>query len=289
MAGVWVGDNQEEFRRTIFYSVDENYIPTLGMELIAGNNFTENIESENDKAIVNEAFVKIFGLAGNPVGQTINQSTNNEGGRRSLTIIGVIKDFHFRSLHEAIAPLVMLNNPTSGLILKTKTTEMADLIASINEKWQAFQVEEPFTYALLDELYNETYLAEQKMGNVLQIFGFITIFVACLGLFGLVTFTTEQRVKEIGIRKVLGADVFQIVSILSKDLLLLVAISFVIAIPLGIYLMEKWLQGFEYRIDVHVWVFILAGISTLLIALFTMSFKTIKASLSNPVDSLRSE
>jgi putative ABC transport system permease protein len=166
---------------------------------------------------------------------------------------------------------------------------MADLIASINEKWQAFQVEEPFTYALLDELYNETYLAEQKMGNVLQIFGFLTIFVACLGLFGLVTFTTEQRVKEIGIRKILGADVIQIVSILSKDLLLLVSIALVIAIPLGIYLMEKWLQDFAYRIEVQVWIFILAGIGTLLIALLTMSFKTIKASLSNPVDSLRSE
>jgi putative ABC transport system permease protein len=259
------------------------------MELIAGRNFTENIESENDKAIVNEAFVKIFGLSGNPVGQIFNQTIDNEGGRRPLTIVGVIKDFHFRSLHEPIAPLVMINNPYGGLIVKTKTANMAELLASMNTKWQAFQVEEPFTYALLDELYNETYLAEQKMGNVLQIFGFITIFVACLGLFGLVTFTTEQRVKEIGIRKVLGADVFQIVSILSKDLLLLVAISLVIAIPLGIYLMEKWLQGFAYRIDVHVWVFILAGISTLLIALFTMSFKTIKASLSNPVDSLRSE
>ncbi len=289
MSNVWVGENQEAFRRTIFYSVDENYIPTLGMEVIAGRNFTENIESENDKVIVNEAFVKIFGLTANPVGQTINQTINNEGGRRTLTIVGVIKDFHFRSLHEPIAPLVMLNNPYGGLIIKTKTTEMPDLLASINKKWQAFQVEEPFTYALLDELYNETYLAEEKIGNVLQIFGFLTIFVACLGLFGLVTFTTEQRVKEIGIRKVLGADVFQIVSILSKDLLLLVTISFIIAVPLGIYLMEKWLQGFAYRTEMHVWVFILAGISTLLIALLTMSFKTIKAGLANPVDSLRSE
>jgi putative ABC transport system permease protein len=126
---------------------------------------------------------------------------------------------------------MMLNNPYGGLIIKTKTAEMADLIESIQAKWQAFDVEEPFTYALLDELYNETYLAEQNMGSILKIFGFLTILVACLGLFGLVTFTAEQRVKEIGVRKVLGADVFQIVSILSKDLMLLVAISFIIAFP----------------------------------------------------------
>jgi putative ABC transport system permease protein len=183
----------------------------------------------------------------------------------------------------------MLNNPYGGLIIKTKTTEMADLIASIHEKWKAFNVEEPFTYALLDELYNETYLAEQNMGTILKIFGLLTIFVACLGLFGLITFTAEQRVKEIGIRKVLGADVFQIMSILSKDLILLIIISFIIAFPLGFYLMDKWLQDFAYKIDIQWWVFIVAGLSTLLIALFTMSFKTIKSALANPVDSLRSE
>ena len=289
MTSVWVGENKEEFRRTVIYGIDPSYIPTMGMQLITGRNFLEGPESENDKVIVNEALIKAFSLEGNPVGQPINQRTDNSGGYSSLTIVGVIKDFHFRSLHEPIAPLMMLNNPYGGLIIKTKATEMAELIESIQAKWQAFNVEEPFTYALLDELYNETYLAEQNMGTILKIFGLLTIFVACLGLFGLVTFTAEQRVKEIGIRKILGADVFQIVSILSKDLILLVAISFIIAFPLGFYLMDKWLQDFAYKIEIQWWVFIAAGVSTLLIALFTVSFKTVKAALANPVDSLRSE
>jgi putative ABC transport system permease protein len=183
----------------------------------------------------------------------------------------------------------MLNNPYGGLIVRGKTQEMAGLIASIEDKWKAFQVEEPFSYALLDELYNETYVREQKMGSILKIFGMLTILVACMGLFGLVTFTAEQRVKEIGVRKVLGANVTEIVSLLSKDLIILVTISFVIAFPLGYYMMDKWLQDFAYKIEIQWWVFALAGITTLLIAFFTMSFKTIKSALANPVDSLRSE
>jgi putative ABC transport system permease protein len=289
MASVWVGENSEDFRRIIIYGIDPGYIPTMGMQLITGRNFLEDSGSENDKAIVNEAFIKAFSLEVNPIGKTFNQRTDNSGGFSSLTIVGVIKDFHFRSLHEPIAPLMMLNNPYGGLIIKTKSPEMADLIQSIHAKWQAFHVEEPFTYALLDELYNETYLAEQNMGSILKIFGLLTIFVACLGLFGLVTFTAEQRVKEIGIRKVLGANVGEIVSLLSKDLLILIAISFVIAFPLGFYLMNMWLEDFAYRIDIQWWVYLLAGFITISIALFTMSFKTIKSALANPVKSLKSE
>ncbi len=289
MASVWSDDNKDNFRRTIIYGIDDQYIPTMGMQLITGRNFLENTIGEKDKVIVNEALIRAFGIEGNPVGQTLNRATDNEGGERSLTIIGVIQDFHFRSLHEPIAPLMMQNTPYGGLIIKTNTDEMADLINSINKKWQAFDVEEPFSYALLDELYNETYQAEQKMGNVLQIFGLITILVACLGLFGLVTFTAEQRVKEIGIRKVMGANVLQIVTILSKELMVLVLFSFIIAFPLGYYFMDKWLQSFAYRIDIHAWVFVMAGVCTVLIALFTVSFKTVKAGLANPVESLRSE
>jgi len=289
MASVWTGENNLDFRRTIIYGIDQDYIPTMGMQLVGGRNFLEGLESESDKVIVNETFIKDFVLGENPLGKTINQRTDNSGGYKTLTIVGVVKDFNFRSLHEPIVPLIMVNNPYGGLIVKAKTTEMADLIESIKTKWQAFNTEEPFTYALLDTLYNETYLAEQNMGTILKIFGLVTIFVACLGLFGLVTFTAEQRVKEIGIRKVLGADAFQIVSILSKNLIVLIAISFTIAFPMGFYLMDKWLQDFEYKIDIQWWIFIVAGLSMLLIALFTMSFRTVKSALANPVDSLRSE
>jgi putative ABC transport system permease protein len=287
MTSVYPGQDHEAIRRTIVYNIDEKYIPTMGMELVAGRNFSE-VDTDSLNVIINETAVSTFGLGENPLGQTLTMGTANNG-KRNLTIIGVIKDFHFRSLHETIAPLIMLNDPYGGLIIRTKTKEMAELLSSIEGKWKAFHVEEPFSYALLDELYNETYLAEQKMGNILKIFGFITIFVACLGLFGLVTFTAEQRVKEIGIRKVLGANVTQIVSMLSKDLIILVAISFVIAFPLGYYLMEKWLQDFAYKIEIQWWVYVLAGLTTLLIAFFTMSFKTIKSALTNPVESLRSE
>ena len=285
MTGVYPGGQQEDIRRTLVYNIDDQYIPVMGMELVAGRNFSPVAASDSLNVIINETAAKTFGLGDNPVGQMLTAN----GGKRKLTVIGVVKDFHFRSLHEAIAPLMMLNNPYGGLIMRTNTRDVAALIASISKKWQAFDTGEPFSYAFLDDLYNETYVVEQKMGDILKIFGLLTIFVACLGLFGLVTFTAEQRVKEIGIRKVLGADISQIVSLLSKDLIVLVAVSFIIAFPLGYYMMNKWLQDFEYKIEIHWWVFALAGLITILIAFFTMSFKTIKSALANPVDSLRSE
>ena len=289
MTSVYRGQQRESFRRTIIYHIDDQYIPTMGMKLIHGRNFSKAFGNDSSNIIINETSAKIFGLGDSPLGEILTMNTDNQGGKKTMTVIGVVKDFHFRSLHEPIAPLIMVNNYYGGLIIRTKTKEMAELLASIEDKWKAFHVEEPFSYALLDELYNETYLAEQKMGNILKIFGVLTILVACLGLFGLVTFTAEQRVKEIGIRKVLGANVSEIVSLLSKDLIVLVVISFLLAFPAGHYLMNKWLQDFAYKIDIQWWVYALAGTITLVIAFLTMSFKTIKSALANPVESLRSE
>ncbi len=283
MTDVYPGDQHESIRRMLVYNIDEQYIPTMGMKLEAGRNFTGNGDSSN--VIINETAVKTFDPGENPLGMTL--TINN--GKRKVTVIGVVKDFHFRSLHEAIAPLLMLYNPYGGLIIKTNTDNTAGLISSINKEWKSFNTGEPFSYAMLDDLYNNTYQAEQKMDTILEIFAALTVFVACLGLFGLVTFTTEQRVKEIGIRKVLGANISQIVSILSKDLLLLVLISFLIAFPLGFYLMNKWLQDFVYRIQIHWWVFLLAGFTVVLVAFLTMSIKTVKYAMINPVVSLRSE
>lgn len=288
MTGVYPGHQQEAFRRTKLFQVDHQYISTMGMRLVAGRNFSET-GGDSLNVIINETAVRIFGLGDNPLGQELTASTGNNGETKKLTVIGVIKDFHYRSLHEAIAPLIMVNNPYGGLIIRTKTKEIAGLVASMEERWKAFQVEEPFSYALLDELYNETYLAEQNMGVVLKIFGALTILVACLGLFGLVTFNAEQRVREVGIRKVLGAGVGEIVSLLSKDLLVLVSVSFIIAFPLGYYMMNKWLQDFAYKIEIQWWVFVLAAAVTLFIAFFTMSIKTIRSALANPVESLRAE
>ena len=159
----------------------------------------------------------------------------------------------------------------------------------MKSKWAKFNTGEPFTYTFMDDLYNKTYSAEQNTGTILNIFAMLTILVACLGLFGLVTYTAEQRTKEIGIRKVLGASVSQLTQMLSKDFLKLVFIACIIAFPLSWWAMNKWLQSFAYRINISWWIFLIAGMAAILIAIITISFQAIKASLADPVESLRSE
>jgi putative ABC transport system permease protein len=260
---------------------------TMGMVLKSGRNFSAVSEQDSAHVIINETAVRIFELGEDPIGKILTMKGSPVD--RKVEVIGVVKDFHARSLHELIGPMMMLNNPYGGLIVRSKTADMGGLIASIQDQWQRFDTGEPFTYGLLNELYNDAYVAEKKMGAIMQIFGAITILIACLGLFGLVTFAAEQKVKEIGIRKVLGANVVQIVQLLSKDLIRLVAVSFVIAFPLGFYLMDKWLQDFAYRISIHWWIFAFAGGLTMLIAFATISIKTIHAAVANPVDALRNE
>ena len=183
----------------------------------------------------------------------------------------------------------MLNNTYGGLIVRTKGQEMSSIIEKANAAWSTYNTKEALDYYILDDAYNSIYIPEQKIGNTLSIFALLTIFVACLGLFGLVTYTAEQRIKEIGIRKVLGSSVAQIVALLSKDFLKLVLISFLIAFPLAYYLMNTWLQDFAYRITLSPWVFVLAGVTTLVIAFLTVSFKSIQAATVNPVKSLKAE
>jgi len=286
MSGIFIG---EEFKRRMYiYNIDDTYIPTMGMELISGRNFSKEFGTEATNVIINESAAKVLGFEKNSsIGKTFIRDTNSGG--ENLTIIGVIKDFHFESLHQAIEPLIMMNRPYGGLILRANVSDMSGLIKDINVLWNNFNSNETFGYTLLDESYNQTYLTEQKMGSVLSIFALLTIFVACLGLFGLVTFTAEQRFKEIGIRKVLGSTVPQIVTMLSKDFLKLVCVSFILAFPLGYYLMNNWLQDFAYRIQIQWWVFVLAGIITICIAFITIGWKSFSAATMNPVKALRSE
>ncbi|MEQ8549476.1 MAG: ABC transporter permease [Cyclobacteriaceae bacterium] len=289
MKSVYTSPESVDFRRTPIYDIDDQYIPTMGMELVAGRNFSTEYGSESQNIIVNETFLKTFGLEKDALGKTIKMQTDNEGGTENGVIIGVIKDFHFRSLHQSIEPLVMMNRPNSGLIVRARTLDMPALVADMERMWNDFNMEEPFSYALLDELYNKTYLKEQKMGKLLRIFALITIFVASLGLFGLAIFTAEQRVKEMGIRKILGSSVGQIISLLSFNFLKLVLISFLIAFPLGYYLMTHWLQDFAYRMDFQWWILPLSGFLAMLIAFMTISFKSMQVALANPVDALRDE
>lgn len=270
-------------RRMPVYNIDENYIPTMGMNLIAGRNFSKEFGADSTNVIINETAAKVLGVAKEPLGKIITTS----GGEKK--IVGVIKDFHFKSLYQPIDPLFMIYGPYGGLIIKAKSGDMAGLIAEANSLWNSFNTDETFGFTLLDESYRHTYKAEQKMGILLNIFALLTIFVACLGLFGLVTFTAQQRFKEIGIRKVLGSSVPQIMSMLSKDFLKLVFISFFIAFPVGYYLMDKWLQGFAYHVQLQWWLFVLTGMITILIALATIGWKSFRAATMNPVNALRDQ
>ena len=286
---VYSHDNTSQMVKTLRYDVDENYIPTLGIEMLSGRNFSKNFTTDSSGIILNETAAKVFGWGGNAAGHIIGTNTNN-GEKVTYNVIGVVKDFHFKSLHERISPLVMVLAPNTGtMIVKLKTKDIASLLPSIKKQWTAMGSEEAFSYSFLDERYNNTYKSEQKIALIIGLFAGLTIFVACLGLFGLATFTAEQRTKEIGIRKVLGASITGVVALLSKDFLKLVLIAFVIAIPIAISVMSKWLEDFAYRIDISWWIFALAALLTVIITIVTVSFQAIKAAMSNPVKSLRTE
>jgi putative ABC transport system permease protein len=271
------------------YKIDEQYIPTFGIQMASGRNFSPAFGTDSSAIIINESAARAFGWGNDAVGKTIVRENSDRGRNYPYKVIGIIKDFHFKSLHESIAPLFMVLEPQQGIIVKVQTKDIAGLLKSIQQLWASYHPEEPFGYAFMDELYEKTYSAEQKTATVLNIFAILTILVASMGLFGLATYTAEQRSKEIGIRKVLGATVAQVTGMLSKEFIKLVLLGCLIAFPVSWWAMHVWLQDFAYRIDINWWVFVLSGSLAVLTALLTISFKAIKAALANPVKSLRSE
>jgi putative ABC transport system permease protein len=281
--------DDSKLMRTLQYGIDDQYIPTMGMQMVDGRNFSKEFSADSAGIIINEAAAKAFGWGNKAVGHKVTRVINNDGQKKIYQVIGVVKDFHFKSLHEAITPLLMVYESNWGLIVKVKTKDMAGLLGEMKTQWQNFGVEEPFNYAFMDELVNKTYEAEQKTSKILTIFAGLTIFIACLGLFGLANFTAEQRTKEIGVRKVLGANVSQIVTLLSKEFVKLILIACVFAFPISWWAMHRWLQDFAYRIDISVWIFVFSGISAISIALLTVGYQAIKAALMNPVKSLKTE
>lgn len=296
---VYPDDRATQLVKTLRYDIDDQYVPTLGMTMRAGRNFSAAFATDSAGVLLNETAVRALGwtasgnassrLGSNPLDHTISQN-DNRGVKRTYRVIGVVQDFHFRSLHERIAPLVMvLANSPGTLIVKTSPTDRANLLTTMQQRWTALLPGIPFVYSFLDERYQQTYVAERRTGLVLGLFAGLTIFVACLGLLGLATFTAQQRTKEIGVRKVLGASISSIITLLSKDFLKLVLIAIVVASPLAWYAMNRWLQDFAYRITIGWGVFVLAGALAVGIALLTVSFQSIKAALMNPVKSLRSE
>lgn len=275
------------------WRVDYDYINTLGMEIIRGRNFSRQYGTDSNAVIINETTAGILGYA-DPVGKKVYTFENDDPGVApkplSYTIIGVVKNFHYESLRQQIGPLCMRLGPcdwTTGF--RISTTNVKGLVQQIESKWKSMSSGVPFQYTFLDESFDNMYRAEQRVGKVALAFAILAILIACLGLFGLATYMAEQRTKEIGVRKVLGASVSNIVTMLSADFLKLVLISSVIAFPIAWYAMNRWLMDFAFRINIGWWVFVLSAFVAIVIAIVTVSFQAIRAALSNPVKSLRTE
>ena len=272
------------------WKVDADYIPTLQMSIKSGRNFSPKFPSDSNSVIINEAAAK-FLETNDPVNANIYRIKENTANTMaSFHIIGVVKNFNFNSLHDEITPLILvLGKENNSIALRINTANITSLISGIKSKWSSFAAGQPLTYTFMDEEFSNLYKSEQRIGKVSGTFTLLAIFIACLGLFGLTAYMSEQRRKEISIRKVLGSGVGEIVRLLSKDFLKLILISFVIATPVAWYIMHDWLQDFAYRTGVSWWIFGTAGIMTLLIALVSVSFQAIKAAIANPVKSLRTE
>ncbi len=275
------------------WDIDYDYLKTFGMEIAKGRNFSKDFRTDSSGVILNEAAVKLFGFK-NPINKDVSRyKMQNDRTRKIETyqVIGVVKDFHFESLKSNIGALCLFLNPNRGNVsfrLDAKS-DMANTIKNIEAKWHIMAPGQPFSYTFMDESFDSVYKTEQRVGKIALVFALLTILVACLGLFGLITFMAEQRSKEIGIRKVLGASVASITTLLSKDLLKLVVIAIVISSPIAYYFMNSWLQDFAYRIAMEWWVFVLAGLAAVFIAMLTVSYQAIKAALMNPIKSLKTE
>jgi putative ABC transport system permease protein len=272
------------------WSVDENYLSTLDIKLLQGRNFSPQFPSDSTGILINEAAVKFLATK-DLINKKLYRIIDVQAKKiREYHIIGVIKNFNFSSLRDVVTPLGLLFEKDNGNIsVRINTANTANIIAQIKNKWQTIAPNQPFDYSFMDDQFNNLYTGEQQTGRLSITFSILAIVIACLGLFGLVTYAAEQRTKEIGIRKVLGANVQNILAMLSKDFLKMVIVSIVIAFPVAGWAMTKWLQDFAYRVDITWWVFGVAALVTIVIALLTISFQAIKAAIANPVKSLRTE
>ncbi|HEY6899944.1 MAG TPA: ABC transporter permease [Puia sp.] len=274
------------------WQIDETYIPVLGMEMASGRNFSREFPTDSNGVILNEAAVKLMGGGGaNPLGRKLYELDDLQTKHVSeWHVIGVVKDFNFNSLRQVVTPMgLFLHENRGSIALRLQASDAQRVVAQAENAWHKAAPGRHFSYVFMDEEFNSIYKAEQRMGGISLSFSLLAIFIACLGLFGLAAYAAEQRTREIGIRKVLGASVSGIVSLLSKDFLRLVLIAAVIAGPLAWWAMHHWLQDFAYRISIGWEVFAIAAVLAAGIALVTVSFQAVKAALTNPVKSLRSE
>ena len=265
--------------------VGYDFVKTLNLKIKEGRDFSREFGTDSASFLLNESAVRKIGYQ-EPVGQTVNW------GNRKGTIIGVLEDFHFNSIHQSIEPLIVRLDENWGwgtILIRTKAGKTKDAIAGLEKLYKEMNSKFPFTYQFSDQEYDNLYKSEQVVSKLANIFAFLAISISCLGLFGLATFSADQRTKEIGVRKVLGASVQNIATMLSANFLKPVTIAMLIAFPIAWVAMNGWLQSFAYKIDIEWWVFAVAGVTTVVIALLTVGYQSVKASLSNPVKSLRTE
>lgn len=272
------------------WAVDFDYVQTLDLEIIAGRDFDPSFATDSNAYILNETAISVLGLSPEEaIGKKISHQFD-DGTVEFYPILGVVKNFHYESFKDEIGALGMHYGPYANkMTVKLTGGEFTASIDQIKAGWERVAKGQPFNHYFLDDSFNSSYEAEQRLGSIIMTFTILSLFVACLGLFGLAAFNAQKRFKEIGVRKVMGASVNQIAAKLSLDFLKLVGVAIFVALPLSWYIMNIWLQDFSYRIEISWWILVLAAFSATLIALLTVSYKAIKAALVNPVKSLRSE
>ena len=273
------------------FSVDHDFFPTLGMEIAKGRNFSPEYGTDSNTAvIINETAAKRYNWD-DPLGKTIRAPTDTTGVWENYTVVGVVKDFHRTSLHSIIMPQFISNDPGNfdTLAIRIHPENSESTLHLLREKWKEVDPVRPFEFLYLDVMIDRLYGAEERLSDIFSSFSVFAIFIACLGLFGMASFAAEQRTKEIGIRKVLGASVPGVVVLLSKDFLKLILVANIIAWPLAYFGMNKWMQNFAYKSGIGVWIFLYTGILAVGIALATVSYQSIKAALLNPVDAIKYE
>jgi putative ABC transport system permease protein len=270
--------------------VDENYIPTLKMQIVKGRNFSSEMKTDSSALIINEAAAKLLPFD-DPLNKTLYHLIDiQHRTTERMHVIGIVKNFNFNSLREQVSPMALFYGEERGkMAVRFKSANIPALISAVESKWRTLAPNQPFGYSFMNEDFNNIYSGEQRVGKIAVSFSALAILIACLGLFGLVTYAAEQRTKEIGIRKVLGASVSNIIKMLSQDFMKLVLVAMLIAFPLGWYFMSRWLRDFAYRINIDWKVFFIAGLAAMLIAILTVSAQAIKAALTSPVNNLRTE
>ena len=270
--------------------VDEDYVPAMKMQVVKGRNFSSQMATDSTGVLINEAAARLLPFQ-DPIGKTVYYVDDFQAKQtKPYRILGILKDFNFNSLREQVTPMALFFHEERGkFAIRFQTENASNVLAQVEGIWKKMAPGQPFSYSFMDEDFNRIYQGEERVGKIALSFSVLAILIACLGLLGLVTYAAEQRTKEIGIRKVLGASVTNIVNMLSKDFVRLVILAIFIAFPLAWYAMNKWLQDFAYRINIDWKVFLLAGMAAIFIAMVTVTVQAVKAALANPVKNLRTE